>query len=39
MIKDIIEAAYDGDAEMIVTPCPVCQLNVEAYQGDINAKY
>jgi len=39
LIKDIIEAAYDGGAEMIVTPCPVCQLNVEAYQNDINAKY
>ena len=39
LIKDIIEAAYDGGADMIVTPCPVCQLNVEAYQTDINAKY
>lgn len=39
LIKDIIEAAYDGGADMIVTPCPVCQLNVEAYQNDINMKY
>lgn len=39
LIKDIIEAAYDGGADMIVTPCPVCQLNVEIYQNDINAKY
>jgi len=39
MIKDIIEAAYDGGAEMIVTPCPVCQMNVEVYQDQINAKY
>lgn len=39
LIKDIIEAAYDGGADMIVTPCPVCQLNVEVYQNDINAKY
>ncbi len=39
LIKDIIEAAYDGGADMIVTPCPVCQLNVEADQNDINAKY
>lgn len=39
LIKDIIESAYDGGADMIVTPCPVCQLNVEAYQNDINAKY
>lgn len=39
LIKDIIEAAYDGGAEMIVTPCPVCQMNVEIYQGQINQKY
>lgn len=39
LIKDIIEAAYNGGADMIVTPCPVCQLNVEAYQNDINSKY
>lgn len=39
LIKDIIESAYDGGAEMIVTPCPVCQMNVEVYQDNINAKY
>lgn len=39
LIKDIIESAYDGGADMIVTPCPVCQMNVEVYQGQINQKY
>ena len=39
LIKDIIEAAYDGGADMIVTPCPVCQMNVEIYQDDINKKF
>ena len=24
---------------MIVTPCPLCQANVEIYQGEINKKY
>jgi heterodisulfide reductase subunit B len=38
-IKDIIEAAYDGGAEMIVTPCPLCQANVEIYQDQINKRY
>ncbi len=38
-IKDIIEAAYDQGAEMIVTPCPVCQMNVEVYQNQINKHY
>jgi heterodisulfide reductase subunit B len=39
LIKDIIESAYDNGADMIVTPCPVCQMNVEVYQGQINSKY
>jgi heterodisulfide reductase subunit B len=39
LVKDIIEAAYDGGADMLVTPCPVCQMNTEVYQGQINKKY
>lgn len=38
-IKKILESAYDHGAEMIVTPCPVCQMNVEVYQGMINKKF
>jgi heterodisulfide reductase subunit B len=38
MVAGIIEAAYDHGADMIVTPCPVCQMNVEVYQPDINAR-
>lgn len=38
MIKGIIEAAYDNSADLIVTPYPVCQMNVEVYQDQINAK-
>ncbi len=38
-IKDIIESAYDNGAEMLVTPCPLCQANTEVYQGQINKKY
>ena len=39
MVKGIIEAAYDHGADMIATPCPVCQMNVEVYQDQINANY
>jgi len=39
MIKGILESAYDNGADMIVTPCPVCQMNTEVYQNEINAKY
>ncbi|TCV89546.1 CoB--CoM heterodisulfide reductase iron-sulfur subunit B family protein [Sulfurirhabdus autotrophica] len=38
-IKDIVESAYDHGAEMIVTPCPLCQANVEIYQSDVNKRY
>ena len=38
-IKDIVESAYDHGAEMIVTPCPLCQANVEIYQNDVNKRY
>ena len=39
LVKGIIESAYDNGADMIVTPCPVCQMNVEVYQDQINATY
>ena len=39
MIHGIIEAAYDNGADMIVTPCPLCQTNVEIYQDEINEKF
>ncbi|MDH5389423.1 MAG: CoB--CoM heterodisulfide reductase iron-sulfur subunit B family protein [Gammaproteobacteria bacterium] len=39
MIHGIIESAYDNGADVIATPCPLCQANVEIYQDEINAKY
>ena len=37
-IRDIVESAYDNGADMIVTPCQLCQANVEIYQSEINKK-
>ena len=39
LVKGIIESASDMGADMIVTPCPVCQMNVEVYQDEINETY
>ncbi|AKH20973.1 CoB--CoM heterodisulfide reductase iron-sulfur subunit B family protein [Sedimenticola thiotaurini] len=39
MIHGIIEAAYDHGADMIATPCPLCQANVEIYQDQINERF
>ncbi len=38
-IRQIVEAAYDNAADLIVTPCPLCQANVEIYQAEINKKH
>jgi len=37
-IRSIVESAYDHGAEMIATPCQLCQANVEIYQSEINKK-
>jgi len=37
--KKILECAVENKAEMIVTTCPLCQINLEAYQNKINKKY
>jgi len=37
--RDILEAASEIRADVIVTTCPMCQLNLEAYQKRINAVF
>jgi heterodisulfide reductase subunit B len=37
--KEIISSAIDNKADCIVTTCPLCQMNVEAYQDKINKVY
>ncbi|MCL6558302.1 MAG: CoB--CoM heterodisulfide reductase iron-sulfur subunit B family protein [Firmicutes bacterium] len=37
--KNILDSAIAGGAELMVTPCPMCQLNMEAYQPQVNKKY
>ena len=39
LVKGILEAAHDNGADMIVTPCPLCQMNTEVYQDQINARH
>jgi heterodisulfide reductase subunit B len=39
LVKEILESAHDSGADMLVTPCPVCQMNTEVYQDQINQKY
>jgi heterodisulfide reductase subunit B len=39
LIKKIVEAAVNAGADVIATPCPLCQQNVEMYQDAINKKF
>ena len=35
----LLQAAADTNAEIIATACPLCQMNLEAYQGKINSTF
>lgn len=37
--KKILESACENDADVVLTTCPLCQINLEAYQNKINKKF
>ncbi|MBM3284396.1 MAG: disulfide reductase [Candidatus Aminicenantes bacterium] len=37
--KEILECAVENGAACIVTTCPLCQLNLDAYQNKINKQF
>lgn len=39
LVKELLACAVDNDAECIVTTCPLCQINLEAYQQRVNATF
>jgi heterodisulfide reductase subunit B len=39
LILRILESADSNGAEAIVTVCPLCQLNLDAYQGMVNSRF
>jgi len=39
LIKDLLECASENGADCIVTTCPLCQMNVEAYQKRVNRAF
>ena len=36
MIRRLLKNAADYDADVIVTVCPMCQLNLDVYQSNVN---
>jgi len=39
LMKNILEEATEKGADVIATPCPLCQTNVEVYQKQVNAEF
>lgn len=35
----ILKSAQESGADLIITPCPLCQLNLDAYQIKVNKAY
>jgi heterodisulfide reductase subunit B len=39
MVKKILESASESGAQCMITVCPLCQMNVDAYQTMVNRQY
>jgi len=39
LMKLLLDAAVESGADVVSTPCPLCQTNLEMYQDAINKKY
>jgi heterodisulfide reductase subunit B len=39
LIKELLVSVLESGAECIATACPLCQINLEAYQTKINKKF
>jgi heterodisulfide reductase subunit B2 len=39
LIKELLDSAISNGADVMITGCPLCQLNVDAYQVMVNKRY
>lgn len=39
MVKKLLQNAVDNKAEVIATSCPMCQINLECYQAQVNEEF
>jgi heterodisulfide reductase subunit B len=39
LIRRLVAEAEHREAAMMVTVCPMCQINIDAYQGEMNAMF
>ncbi len=39
MVRKLLEDAVDHEAEVITTACPMCNINLEVYQSQVNQEF
>ncbi len=39
LVRDLLQAAEDSEADVIATSCPMCQTNLECYQMQVNQEF
>lgn len=39
MVRNLLQCAVDSKATVIATACPMCQVNLECYQQQVNAEF
>lgn len=39
LVKELLACAAENQADCILTTCPMCQMNLEAYQAEVNKKF
>jgi heterodisulfide reductase subunit B len=39
LIRRLLQSAAENGAQCLVTPCPLCQANLDAYQSRVNARF
>ncbi|MBA7654371.1 8-methylmenaquinol:fumarate reductase membrane anchor subunit [subsurface metagenome] len=39
LLRKLLDNALENGAQCIVTPCPLCQTNLDAYQSKVNSKF
>lgn len=39
LVKGILSEAQMKETQLLITTCPLCQVNLELYQGAVNTKY
>jgi heterodisulfide reductase subunit B len=39
MLRDLLQSSVDSGADVIATACPLCQINLELYQTEVNREY